>query len=66
MKRILFPNEKKFAFTIFDDTDLATVQNVKPIYDLLYQLGIITTKSVWVFPTSNEKSKFYHSQTLSD
>jgi hypothetical protein len=66
MKRIDFPCHKKFAFTIFDDTDLATVENVKPIYDLLYQLGIITTKSVWVFPTSDVNNEYYHSQTLSD
>ncbi|MCS3702316.1 hypothetical protein [Salinibacter ruber] len=43
-----FPDEKKFAFTVFDDTDNATVQNVKPVYDLLDNLGLRTTKSVWV------------------
>ena len=42
-----FPDNKRFAFTIFDDTDLATVQNVRPVYDHLRRCGIRTTKSVW-------------------
>jgi hypothetical protein len=42
-----FPDNKKFAFTILDDTDLSTVTNVKPIYSLLAELGMRTTKSVW-------------------
>lgn len=46
-----FPSGKKFIFTIFDDTDLATVENVGPVYDLLNEVGIRTTKSVWVYPS---------------
>ncbi|MCK4818982.1 hypothetical protein KA005_24630 [bacterium] len=42
-------NGHKFAFTIFDDSDWATVDNVKPVYDLLADLGMRTTKSVWLF-----------------
>jgi hypothetical protein len=42
-----FPDNKAFAFTIFDDTDLSTVENVIPIYRLLTELGMRTTKSVW-------------------
>jgi len=42
-----FPDNKRFAFTIFDDTDLSTVKNVGPIYHLLADLGMRTTKSVW-------------------
>lgn len=38
---------KAFAFTIFDDTDLATLENVAPVYELLRRLGLRTTKSVW-------------------
>jgi hypothetical protein len=45
--RIAWPDGKSFAFTIFDDTDLATVQNVGPVYALLADLGFRTTKSVW-------------------
>jgi hypothetical protein len=46
----MFPEGKKFAFTVCDDTDNATVANVKPVYDLLYSCGIKTTKSTWVYP----------------
>src|SRR5579862_1633064 len=45
-----WPNGHKFAFTIVDDTDCATIANVKPIYDLLAGLGMRTTKTVWMFP----------------
>ncbi len=44
---VTWPDGKAFAFTVFDDTDLATVENVKPVYDLLADLGMRTTKSVW-------------------
>jgi hypothetical protein len=46
---VSWPYGHKFAFTIFDDTDWATIDRVKPIYDLLIDLGMRTTKSVWVF-----------------
>ena len=45
--RIAWPEGKAFAFTVFDDTDLATVENVGPVYRLLGDLGLRTTKSVW-------------------
>ena len=44
---ITFPDNKRFAFTVFDDTDRATVENVKPVYDFLADRGFRTTKSVW-------------------
>lgn len=44
---IVWPENKLFAFTIFDDTDLATEDNVRRVYDLLEDLGFRTTKSVW-------------------
>lgn len=44
---IEWPEGKDFAFTVFDDTDLATVANVAPVYRLLDELGFRTTKSVW-------------------
>lgn len=40
----------KFAFTVVDDTDNSTVHNVKPVYDLLRECGLRTTKTVWVYP----------------
>jgi len=46
-RRIPWPGGKDFAFTVFDDTDLATLANVRPVYDLLARQGLLTTKSVW-------------------
>lgn len=46
--RIVWPGGRRFAFTVFDDTDWATVAKVRPVYELLADLGVRTTKSVWV------------------
>jgi len=46
-ERIEWPDGKAFAFSVFDDTDRATLENVRPVYDLLRDLGLRTTKSVW-------------------
>lgn len=45
-----FPERKKFAFSVFDDTDNSTVENVEPVYRFLAELGVRTTKSVWPLP----------------
>lgn len=47
---------KKFYFTIVDDTDDSTLENTKPIYDLLYKNGIKITKTVWVYPPRDKTS----------
>ncbi len=47
MQKIKWPDGKYFAFTVFDDTDLATVENTKPVYDFLKDCGFKTTKSIW-------------------
>ena len=47
MRSARFPDNRAFAFTIFDDTDEATVARVGPVYRLLAELGVRTTKSVW-------------------
>lgn len=44
---MLFPEQKRFAFSILDDTDDATVENVKPVYDTLMEYGFRTTKTAW-------------------
>ena len=36
-----------FNFSIFDDADNGTVENTAPVYRLLEELGMRTTKSVW-------------------
>ena len=45
--KIEWPNGHDFAFTVFDDTDNATLHNVRPVYKFLLDLGLIMTKSVW-------------------
>lgn len=49
-----WPQDKTFAFTIIDDTDLQTVENTKPVYDFLGSLGFRITKTVW--PISGERT----------
>jgi hypothetical protein len=44
---IEWPAGTDFAFTVFDDTDNATLENVPPVYAFLEDLGLRTTKSVW-------------------
>lgn len=61
-----FPHGKRFAFTIVDDTDVATVANVKPVYDLLHALGLRTTKTVWPIGCPEGSPNFSSSQTLDD
>ncbi len=45
---IVWPEGKAFAFSIFDDTDLATIENTAPVYDFLTGLGFRITKSAWL------------------
>lgn len=47
LKPITWPEGKKFAFTVFDDTDAINHDNVHPVYSLLNDLGYKTTKSIW-------------------
>lgn len=65
-KNIVYPENKEFAFTIFDDTDVSTLENIRPIYDYLYSLGILTTKSVWPLRFNDGYSDFAGSHTLED
>ena len=46
-----FPGNKRFAFTICDDTDEGTVDNLSEVYRFLADLGFRTTKSVWPLAT---------------
>lgn len=45
--KINWPDRKRFAFTVFDDTDFTTMQYGPEIYQFLSDLKIISTKSVW-------------------
>lgn len=61
-----FPDHKRFAFTIIDDTDVATVDNVEPTYALLQALGMRATKTVWPVRCPEGSQDFSISQTLED
>jgi hypothetical protein len=60
-----FPGGAGFAFTILDDTDDTTLENGRPIYALLRDLGFRTTKTVWPFDSPPEKrGQYFAGQTL--
>src|SRR5262245_45828277 len=59
-----FPQGKRFAFTILDDTDDATLENVKPVYDALKACGIRTTKTVWPVDCPEGSRIFFAADTL--
>ena len=61
-----FPYGKRFAFTIIDDTDVSTVENVRPVYRLLEHLGMRITKTVWPVGCPEGSKNFSSSQTLED
>ena len=59
-----FPGGKRFAFSILDDTDDATLENVKPMYDVLRQRGFRTTKTVWPLDCPEGSRHFFAADTL--
>ena len=59
-----FPQGKRFAFTILDDTDDSTLENVKPVYDALKAHGIRTTKTVWPVDCPEGSRIFFAADTL--
>ena len=62
-----YPEGRRFAFTILDDTDDTTQQNGRPIYELLQELGFRTTKTVWALDTPREQQgSYFAAETLRD
>lgn len=59
-----FPDGRTFAFTILDDTDDSTLENVKPVYDCLKANGIRTTKTVWAVDCPEGSRLFFAADTL--
>jgi hypothetical protein len=49
MRKMTWPYGKKFAFTIVDDTDKTTLENGPIVYNFLNEIGIKTTKTVWIY-----------------
>ncbi len=45
--RIIWPEGRRFAFTVFDDPDVQSDQAGALIYDFLADLGFRTTRGVW-------------------
>jgi hypothetical protein len=63
--QVQWPDGKRFAFTVFDDTDSATLSNVGEVYALLTDLGFRTTKTCW--PLGGDISAGKHAgQTAED
>jgi hypothetical protein len=60
--KIRWPQGKRFAFTIIDDTDKSNVENIGPVYDFLFENGFITTKTVW--PLSPRGSRIGRGDSL--
>lgn len=61
-----YPGGKRFAFSIVDDTDRGTVSTLEPVYGLLRELGMRTTKTVWVRRSSMPDQFDENSQTLEE
>lgn len=59
-----FPGGARFAFTILDDTDDSTLENVRPVYDRLHELGFRTTKTVWPLDCPEGSRHFFAADTL--
>jgi hypothetical protein len=49
MKKIVWPYDKKFAFTIVDDTDCTNLENGPVVYDFLNEIGLRSTKTIWIY-----------------
>jgi hypothetical protein len=62
----LAPSGKRFAFTVLDDTDDATRENVQPVYALLQELGLRTTKTAWPLDCPEGSRNFFAAETLQD
>jgi len=55
---ISWPEGKRFAFTVFDDTDGATLERLRPVYGFLAECGLRTTKSCW--PVAGDPDRGSH------
>ena len=53
---VSWPDGKSFAFTVFDDPDGQTLDNGRPVYDLLSDCGLRTTKGLWTAERRESKS----------
>ncbi len=61
-----YPDRREFAFSILDDTDNGTVENLAPIYDLFHELGLRTTKTVWPLACPEGSENYFRSSTMAE
>lgn len=59
-----YPGGASFALAICDDTDDATLENIKPVYDFLLARGIRPTKTVWVYPADRNDPSYSKGDSL--
>ena len=62
----LLPAGKRFAFSVLDDTDDSTLENVGPLYAMLRDFGFRTTKTVWPLDCPEGSRNFFAAETLQD
>ncbi len=60
------PEKYKFAFSIVDDTDDANLQNIRPVYNFLNDLGIYITKTIWPMACPEGSKLFFAGTTMAD
>jgi hypothetical protein len=60
----LLPPGKRFAFSVLDDTDDSTLDNVRPVYTMLREYGFRTTKTVWPLDCPEGSRNFFAADTL--
>jgi hypothetical protein len=60
----LWPAGKRFAFSVLDDTDDSTLDNVRPMYAMLQEYGFRTTKTVWPLDCPEGSRNFFAAETL--
>lgn len=66
LSNLKYPSGAEFAFTILDDTDDTTLANGRPVYELLRELGMRTTKTVWALDSPpEERGPYFAGETLS-
>ena len=65
-RTVEFPDGKRFAFSIIDDTDLATLERARPLYDIIHRAGMRTTKTVWPLEPNAKPDETNRGATLRD
>lgn len=64
--KLTFPEGKRFALTIVDDTDQTTLARARPLYAVLARAGLRTTKTVWALETAPASVPTDQGESLDD